>query len=96
MILLQHRLPPNAGFWHPASACVRAVNEAVAALKAAGHHVEAWDPSKKGVLFGGEGEDAEVPLDLSEVRCVPLLALSICLSVMLQAAAAAAAATGGL
>lgn len=65
----RHDSPPTprpAGFWQPAAACARAVDEAVAALRAAGHHVEEWNPAEKGTLAGGEGAETETPLSLVE------------------------------
>jgi fatty acid amide hydrolase len=38
------------GFWKPAPSCARAVDEAVAALRLAGHTVEPWNPNEKALL----------------------------------------------
>jgi fatty acid amide hydrolase len=39
----------NMNFFEPAAACVRAVDESVAALRAAGHEVLEWDPISLGI-----------------------------------------------
>lgn len=73
------------GFWEPAAACKRAVQEAAAALTAAGHEVVAFDPREHGVdtyaaaltyygILGADGKLREFKRGLEGEALNPLYA----------------------